>query len=386
MGHRLRFKQLASVQPFEAALGERRPSRVEVSPDRFRIGAADPARIGAEALVPNRAKIVGVGIENVLPAHLACRVEEREPDAERNLEQRSPLPLRFGNEPAIGRGQLGRRRQALRVRAQIRERPPEPLDLERRDVDEPRCRSARALEGGEEVVDGRESGPACQDARCLELGDERVEVDASPARHVGGAGEQPERGEPEGEDRAEFEDVPARLAHGEPFRGALELLDDLVVRAFYASDQLDGDAEEVARRRLVQRGIAARVAGGRARRSRAAFHRAPPRRRARAARGTRGRTVRAGALLRRGVGLGRHAADRDRRRRRRSRPGSESVPLSEPSAGLTATPPPSAFTPALDAPFRRNADRHPAEQRVHVQMSAGRQLRLAQVDRDPAEP
>ena len=254
MGHRLRFKQLASVQPFEAALGERPPSRVEVSPDRFRIGAADPARIGAEALVPNRAKIVGVGIENVLPAHLACRVEERKPDAERNLEQRSPLPLRFGDEPAIGRGQLGRRRQALRVRAQIRERPPEPLELERRDVDEPRRRSARALEGGEEVVDRRESGPACQDARCLELGDERVEVDASPTRHVCGSGEQPERGEAEGQDRAQLEHVPARLAHGEPFRGALELLDDLVVRAFYAPDQLDGDAEEVARRRLVQPG------------------------------------------------------------------------------------------------------------------------------------
>ena len=116
MGHRLRFKQLAAVQPSEAALGERRAelgSKCRATASR--IGAADAARIGAETLVPNRAKIVGVGIENVLPAHLACRVEERKPDAERNLEQRSPLPLRFGDEPAVGRGQLRRRGQALRV-------------------------------------------------------------------------------------------------------------------------------------------------------------------------------------------------------------------------------------------------------------------------------
>ena len=39
----------------------------------------------------------------------------------------------------------------------------------------------------------------------------------------------------------------------------------------------------------------------------------------------------------------------------------------------------------LDPPSRRNADCDPAEERVHVEVRTGRQLGLAQVDRDSAE-
>ena len=93
---------------------------------------------------------------------------------------------------------------------------------------------------------------AREHARVLQLDDERVEIDARAARDVGGRGEEPERREPEREDRAELDDVPGALAHEELLRRGLDLARDLVLRPLDAADELDGDAEEVLRGRLVQ--------------------------------------------------------------------------------------------------------------------------------------
>ena len=193
MRHRLRFKQLGPCQPPEAALRQRRLGRVEVPRDGLAYGRADAARVGGEPLVAQRAQVLRVRVEHVLASDLARRVEEREAHPDRHLEQRALLAVGLREEPLVDGGELGRRGQALRVVAKIGERALQPLDLERRDVDQACGRPARALERGEQVVDGRELRLPGQDACRLELTDERVEVDAGAARDVGRAGEEPER-------------------------------------------------------------------------------------------------------------------------------------------------------------------------------------------------
>ena len=129
----------------------------------------------------------------MLAPDLARRVEEREAHPDRHLEEGALLAVSLREESLVDGGELGRRRQALRVVAKIGERTLQSLDLERRDVDQACCRPARALERGEQVVDGGELRLPGNDARSLELTDERVEIDAGTARDVGGAGEEPQR-------------------------------------------------------------------------------------------------------------------------------------------------------------------------------------------------
>jgi hypothetical protein len=71
-------------------------------------------------------------------------------------------------------------------------------------------------------------------------------------RHVGRSGEEPERREAEREDRAELEDVSARLADSELLRRALELVDNPVALALDTPDELHGDAQEVPGSRFVE--------------------------------------------------------------------------------------------------------------------------------------
>ena len=154
----------------------------------------------------------------MLAPDLARRVEEREAHPDRHLEEGALLAVGLREKSLVDGGELGRRRQALRVVAKIGERALQSLDLERRDVDQTCCRPARALERGEQVVDGRELRLPGNDACSLELTDERVEIDAGTARDVGGAGEEPQRREPEREDRPQLDDVAADLADGELLR------------------------------------------------------------------------------------------------------------------------------------------------------------------------
>ena len=154
----------------------------------------------------------------MLAPDLARRVEEREAHPDRHLEEGALLAVGLREESLVDRGELGRRRQALRVVTKVGERALQSLDLERRDVDQTCRRPARALERGEQVVDGRELRLPGNDARSLELADERIEIDAGAARDVGGAGEEPQRREPEREDRPELDDVAADLADGELLR------------------------------------------------------------------------------------------------------------------------------------------------------------------------
>ena len=225
MRHRLRFKQLGarsrprprSVRVGCAGRSGARPPGV--GPPTRRAYAAKPSS-------RNGSQILGVRVEHVLAPDLARGVEEREAHADRDLEQRALLAVGLGEEALVDGGELRRRGEALRVVAQVGERALQPLDLERWDVDQPCSRPARSLERGEQVVDRRELRLSREDAGRLELADERVEVDASPVRDVRCGGEEPERREPEREDRPELDDVAAGLADGELLRRGLDLVGD----------------------------------------------------------------------------------------------------------------------------------------------------------------
>ena len=85
-------------------------------------------------------------------------------------------------------------------------------------------------------------------AGTLQLRDERLEVDARAVRDVRRRGEQPERREAEGGDRAELDDVAGRLALQQLARVRLACR----CLPLDASDQLDRDPEQVLGRRLVE--------------------------------------------------------------------------------------------------------------------------------------
>ena len=226
MRHRTRFKQLGPGELVEPTLGECLAARIEVSRDGLRVRAPDAAGVGCEAFVAKRLEILRVRIEDVLAPDLPGGVEERKPHPERHLEERSLLPVGFRQEPLVDGRELGRGRKPLGVVPQVGERALEALHLERRDVDQA-CRGpARALEYGEQVVDRRELGLLCEHAGRFQLAHERVEVHASPSRDVGGGSEQPQRREPEREDRSQLDHVPTGLAHCELLRGLLELVHD----------------------------------------------------------------------------------------------------------------------------------------------------------------
>ena len=250
--HRPRFKQLGPVQPVEGALRERCSPGVEVTPDRRRVGRADPAGVGREALVAHWPQILRVRVEQMLAADLARRVEEREPDSCGDLEKRALLPVRLRPQAGVGRCELRWRRKPTCVGAQVGQRLLERFDLKRWDVDQPCGRAAGSFERTEQVVDRSDIDLPCEDTRRLQLADEGVEVHACPVRHVRGRREQPERGEAEGENRAELDDVPARLANRELLRRLLELALDQLPWTLDRSDQLDGDPEQVLGGRFVQ--------------------------------------------------------------------------------------------------------------------------------------
>jgi hypothetical protein len=252
MRHLPRFKQLRGPQPVEAALCERPPPGIEVPCHRLRVRPADAERVRPEALVAHGLQILRVRVEHVLPAHVTGGIEEREAHPDRDFEQALLLAIGLVHEGGVDGGELVGARQPSRVLAQVAQRLPETLELERRDVDQPRRRTARALERREQLVDGAELRAACDDTCLLQLVDEGVEVDARPAADVGRGGEDPERREAEREDRPELDDVSRPLPHGELLRGALDLARRRALRTLDTAHELHGDAEQVLGRRLVQ--------------------------------------------------------------------------------------------------------------------------------------
>jgi hypothetical protein len=210
MGHLPRFKQLR-----DAALRERGLPRVEVARDRARVRLADAPGVAREALVAHRPQILGVRLEDVLAADLPRGVEERQPHADGHLEQAPLLAIRLVDERGVDLIELVRAREVGCIAAEVGERLPQRLHLERREIDEARSGPARAFERREQVVDGAELGVAPEHACVLQLAHEHVEVDARPVGDVRGRGEQPERGEAEREDRPQLDDVPRSLAHSE---------------------------------------------------------------------------------------------------------------------------------------------------------------------------
>ena len=135
---------VAAAHLLEPALGERRRFGVEVPLHRRGVRTRDAAGVRAEPLVTDGSEVLAIGIEHVLAADVARRVEEREPD-------RRPTP-RAGSSPrgATPRAARRRRRRArsglgsdARVPADVVERLSQGAHLERRDVDEPRRSSRR---------------------------------------------------------------------------------------------------------------------------------------------------------------------------------------------------------------------------------------------------
>ena len=224
---------------------------VEVPCDGVGVGPRDAPRVGAEALLAERAQILAVRVEHVLAAHVTGRVEEREADAHRDLEQARALASRDLAQPVEDPCQLVRRGKRRRVPPDLLQRAPERLDLERWDVDQPRARAGDPFESAEQLVDRPRLRPLGQHALAGELADERVEVGARAAGHVRRRREHPERGEPERGDGAQLDDVPGALPDGEPSGIGLVLV--LRRRArLDSADQLDRHAQQVLRGRLVQ--------------------------------------------------------------------------------------------------------------------------------------
>ena len=217
-----------------------------------RIRAADAASVRREPLVAHRAQVFRIRVEDVLATDLPRRVEERETDADGDLEQGALLAIGLGDETLINGCQLRRGRKSLRVLAQVGQRALEPLELERRDVDETCGRPARALERGEQVVDGRELGLPREYAGRFQLGDECVEVDPRAARDVRRGSQEPQRRETERENRPQLDDVSARLPHGEPLGRLLDLSRHRLGLALDPADELDRDPQQVLRRGLVE--------------------------------------------------------------------------------------------------------------------------------------
>ena len=208
-----------------------------------RVRAPDAPCVRRETFVAHRAQVFRVRVEDVLATYLSCRVEERETDADGDFEQGALLAIGLGDETLVHGCQLRWGRKSLRILAQVGQRALEPLELERRDVDETCRRPARALERGEQVVDGRELGLLREHAGRFQLGDECVEVDPRAARDVRRRSEEPQRRETERENRAQLDDVSARLPHGEPLGRLLDLARHRLALALDPTHELDRDPQ-----------------------------------------------------------------------------------------------------------------------------------------------
>ena len=249
---------------------------------------------------------------------------------------------------------------------------------------EPRRCAARAFERGEELVHRRELDVVREHAGALQLVDERIEVDARAVRDVRGRGEEPERREPEREDRAELDDVPRALADGElPGRG-LELACDLSFRALDAADELDGDPQEVLRGRLVQpraadepwqhelRRLVDRPSGSRGERAKR-----------RSGSETTNVVARRTALALVGISGGGGCPDRD--------PAERGCALNDERGRLRVLRHGHVVRHAAeersaggdDAPLGRHLDVDTAEERADREPCVRRELRLGQIDRRP---
>jgi hypothetical protein len=382
MCHPSRFKQLRPSQPLEPAFRERPAPRVEVPRDRLSVRSADPEGVGAEALVADRLQILRVRVEDVLAADVARGVEEREAHADRDLEHAPLLAVGLTDERRVDRRQLLGVRQAFRVLAQVAQRAPEPLDLERRDVDQAGRGPARALERREQLVHRAELCLARDHSRLLQLVDECVQVHARAAGHVGRRGQDPERREPEREDGAELDDVAGALPHRELSRRALELTGDRGLRALDAADQLDGDPQQVLRRRLVQP-RAPNEAGEEE--LRGLVHGAADERGGGAHDPLRERDEKARCAAH-GLRARRLRPDGDPARQSKSverQPGRVCIVrlrrVDRDTAGDGAQV-------RLDAPAGRDPDRNASDERVQREASVRGELRVAQVDGDPPEP
>ena len=106
---------------------------------------------------------------------MARRVEEREADPDRDLEQARALAWAVSRSPSKTRASSCGRGEGGGVAPDVAQRAAQCLDLERRDVDQP-GRSARTpLEGAEQL--GHRAGADSEEhPGAHELGDEGVEV------------------------------------------------------------------------------------------------------------------------------------------------------------------------------------------------------------------
>src|SRR5215207_4582019 len=191
-----------------------RPARgTEVADDGAGVRAADSPGVGGECLLAERLPVLPVRRNEMRPRDVPGREEEGEADPARDLEQGAILARGLEAEALVDERELLLGRKLSGSGPELFERGPELLELERRQVDQPRGSARRAFEHAEELVDRADVGVRRNHARGLQLLDELAQIDAGAARNVRGRGKQPERRKAEGEDRPELDDVAGSLAH-----------------------------------------------------------------------------------------------------------------------------------------------------------------------------
>ena len=161
--------------------------------DHLRVRPRDAAGVGREALCRDRAEVLAVRVQQVLPADMPRRVEEGEADPDGHHKEAGTLAARHLAEAVEDTRELRRRRERGDVPSHVGKRAAQRGHLERRDVDQSRTRSREALERTEELVDRPRPRFLGERPGADELGDERVEIDTRAVRHVRGCREHPER-------------------------------------------------------------------------------------------------------------------------------------------------------------------------------------------------
>ena len=229
-----------------------------------RSGARPPARTGGRRGSAYAAKPSSrTGFRSsVYGSSTCCR-----PTSRAELKNANPMPTETSSrlrssrsascdERGVHAGELRRAWQALsRPRAGRRASCLSAFDLERRDVDQARGRSARSLECGEQLVDGRELGVA-GDARRRPSARRRVRR----GRRAFRASRRPQRRAARAARSRRRRSSRARRRCRAPLRTAslprrlLELARDRLRRPLDAADELDGDPKQVLRGRLVEAG------------------------------------------------------------------------------------------------------------------------------------
>src|SRR5918995_4492199 len=130
------------------------PARgIEVADDGAGVRAADSPGVGGESLLAERLPVLPVRRDEMRPRDVPGREEEGEADPARDLEQGAILARGLEAEAPVDERELLLGRKLSGSGPELFERGPELLELERRQVDQPRGSARPAFEHADELVD-----------------------------------------------------------------------------------------------------------------------------------------------------------------------------------------------------------------------------------------